>query len=513
MKKLFAIAVLFLLWSDVGYAKFEKLAEELEFKSHHEKIGNIFHNGSEYKIWKKKDKGSNDGSVRKIVTFIKYNQYSKKKERELAVIYNKKYTAYYERENLGNKNSNYFWIYKSYEDLWFTEAQFYYAKKEYRNIDAKYGKWKRKDDGEWIHGISTVEKGSKKSVWKAFKYKNKNYSRDGWNRNQIKAGIKTVESYEPKLEDIKNLLDTLETKYYVQLKKGGTSQTVEKIEKEEIPLDILKEKEKLAKEKAEIEKEKKILAKEKQEIEREKKRIALERQKKFDKTKLYAFSSGSGFITTSGNNGVIITNNHVVRNCDKVIIAHKGNKIDGKIFAVDKTNDLAIIKAQISGQSAFSVSLNDARLLEDIIVAGYPLGKEVSGAIKISKGSISSLAGYGDNYSNFQTDAALNQGNSGGPIINLNGSVIGVAVANYGKKEGIESFNFGIKSSTLRAFADSNGIKFKSSGGSPMSNSELGELITNATVFVECHMSMTKIKKIMENMDKNKKAVYEKFIE
>ena len=44
------------------------------------------------------------------------------------------------------------------------EAQVYYAKKEYRNIDAKYGKWKRKDDGEWIHGISTVEKGSKKSV-------------------------------------------------------------------------------------------------------------------------------------------------------------------------------------------------------------------------------------------------------------------------------------------------------------------------------------------------------------
>jgi S1-C subfamily serine protease len=227
-----------------------------------------------------------------------------------------------------------------------------------------------------------------------------------------------------------------------------------------------------------------------------------------DDNKIVAASSGTGFYVS--NTGHIISNHHVVEGCNTVKLTFKGKEVTADVLAVDKMNDLAILKADLTPSKVYAVATEDASLLEDIIIAGYPLGKKVSAAIKTSKGSITALAGYGDNYSEFQTDAALNQGNSGGPIMDQKGNVVGVAVANYGKQSGVESFNFGIKSSTLKTFASANGLKFLPPNNRDLSNKDLGQLITEATIYLECHMTVAKIKRMIAE-EKNRKAFFSEY--
>ena len=91
--------------------------------------------------------------------------------------------------------------------------------------------------------------------------------------------------------------------------------------------------------------------------------------------------------------------------------------------------------------------------------------------------------------------------------MNQKGNVVGVAVANYGKKSGIESFNFGIKSSTLKTFASANGLKFLPPNNRDLSNKELGNLITEATIYLECHMTVAKIRAMIKEAN-NRKAFF-----
>ena len=220
-------------------------------------------------------------------------------------------------------------------------------------------------------------------------------------------------------------------------------------------------------------------------------------------------SSGSGFFVS--RDGLIVSNNHVIEGCSSIKAIHNGKEFDSKVLAVDKVNDLAILKSSIRPKKVYSISNEDGQLLEDVIAAGYPLGKKVSAAIKATSGTVTALAGLGDNYSEFQTDAALNSGNSGGPIINEFGNVIGVAVSKI-KKEGVESFNFGVKSSVLKTFANANGIKFLPPNKREMKKRDLGSLITEATVYLDCWMTGKDLKKIIASNKKTQKAFYSKYI-
>ena len=227
----------------------------------------------------------------------------------------------------------------------------------------------------------------------------------------------------------------------------------------------------------------------------------------FDDNKIVAAGSGTGFFVSK--TGHIITNHHVIDQCKAVKVNFKGSEVEAKVLAIDKTNDLAILKANINPSKVFTISNEDVSLLQDIIVAGFPLGKNVSSAIKTHKGSVTALAGFGDNYSNFQTDETINQGNSGGPVMDQKGNIVGVAVALMSVEAGQNIF-FAVKSSTLKTFAGSNALSFLAPNNRPMSNKDLGQLITEGTVFLECWMTVAKIKQIIAQ-DENRKAFYSKF--
>ena len=215
-------------------------------------------------------------------------------------------------------------------------------------------------------------------------------------------------------------------------------------------------------------------------------------------------SSGTGFFIS--NDGTMITNNHVIEGCSQIVSIYENREIKSSLINTDVKNDLAIIKSNIKPQKFYSISKKDADLLENVIIAGYPLGKKISSEIKATSGTVTALAGYDNNYAEFQTDAALNSGNSGGPIINNNGEVVGVAVAKW-QEEGVESFNFGIKSSTLITFLNSTNINYSEIVNKNLKKNDLIELIKSATVYLECRMTGKQIKSLMKR-DQNLKALY-----
>ena len=212
-------------------------------------------------------------------------------------------------------------------------------------------------------------------------------------------------------------------------------------------------------------------------------------------------SSGTGFTVSSS--GHIVTNNHVIEGCENVKVHQRGNVHNATVVANDRVNDLALIQAAFVPLAIFAISNDNAVLTQDILVAGYPFGEDLSSSVKVTRGIVSSLTGLGDNYSEMQIDAALQPGNSGGPIIDEKGNIVGVAVAKLDleiiyEEYGVvpENTNFGIKSSVLRSFLEANGIKMLQASNQNISREELGTKVTNGTLLLSCWMTYAQIEKL-----------------
>ena len=161
-------------------------------------------------------------------------------------------------------------------------------------------------------------------------------------------------------------------------------------------------------------------------------------------------SLGSGFVVDP--NGIIITNNHVIEEADEITVTFSdGAKLDAELIGRDPKTDLAVLKVSSKKRLPF-VSLGDsdkARVGDWVIAIGNPFGLGGS----LSAGVISAInrdinAGPYDSF--IQTDAAINRGNSGGPLFNMRGEVIGVNSAIISPSGGSVGIGFSIPSNLAK---------------------------------------------------------------
>ncbi len=141
---------------------------------------------------------------------------------------------------------------------------------------------------------------------------------------------------------------------------------------------------------------------------------------------------GSGFIISP--DGYILTNNHVIENAISVeITTLEGKRYRAKIIGTDKKSDVALLK--VDGNNLPYVNLGDSSKVEVgewVIAIGNPLGDILRGDVTVSAGIVSAKGrqlGIADYEDFIQTDAAINRGNSGGPLVNMRGEVIGMTSA------------------------------------------------------------------------------------
>ena len=209
-------------------------------------------------------------------------------------------------------------------------------------------------------------------------------------------------------------------------------------------------------------------------------------------------ASGTGFYVS--HEGHIITNYHVIDGCMDMKVHTKGRVIPTLRISDDKQNDLALLKISETPSHVFALTNDSPFSLQEIVVAGFPFGESYSSSLKFTQGIVSSLTGIGNNYSEMQIDAALQPGNSGGPIIDEYGNIVGVAVAKLDAKYTFDNFgvipentNFGIKASAVRNFLEGNQVPLKAPNSDLISKRDLSRLATDGTVYLTCWMTTAQI--------------------
>jgi lipoprotein NlpI len=210
--------------------------------------------------------------------------------------------------------------------------------------------------------------------------------------------------------------------------------------------------------------------------------------------------TGSGVVI--GTHGEILTNSHVVESCEQitVLLSSKESQL-AVLVARDQKNDLAVVR--INNPPASVAAFREAAPLRagDAVVAlGYPLSGLLATTANLTVGNVSALAGLGDDSRYLQISAPVQPGNSGGPLLDASGHLVGIVTSKLNATSIArvtgdipQNVNFAIKAEVARTFLDSNGIAYRTArSDQQLSPADVGDMARPFAVYIECHQAATR---------------------
>lgn len=206
-------------------------------------------------------------------------------------------------------------------------------------------------------------------------------------------------------------------------------------------------------------------------------------------------SSGTGFVVARDR---VLTNQHVIADCNRVLVRTADDRLLAAVppARVDRQRDLAVLN--VPGDPGPPLAFRadpPVRRGEEVVTYGFPLSGLLSSGPTLTSGEVSALAGLRDNPRQFQISAPVQPGNSGGPLLDRRGHVVGVVVSKLNAQRVAQftgdipqNVNFAVKGTEALDFLRRAGVapQVAESRGPERSAAEVGEAAHPSTVFIRC---------------------------
>ena len=206
-------------------------------------------------------------------------------------------------------------------------------------------------------------------------------------------------------------------------------------------------------------------------------------------------SSGSGVVI--GAQGEVLTNAHVVENCAKITVQSLSASA-AYLIARDDKNDLAVVRGSLPASPVAVFRKGEpVRAGKSVVALGYPLSGLLADQASLSVGNVSALAGLGDDSRFLQISAPVQPGNSGGPLLDASGHLIGIVTGKLDVmrlapflRDIPQNVNFALKAEVARTFLDSKGILYQTARSEQqLSPADVGDIGRPFTAHIECEQA------------------------